>query len=66
MPGLIDSPTGLDYGDSLCFMKGLGSPGLDNPLETELGADLEGHGQLRASAVLIMSVGATFAGTSSV
>ena len=45
MPGLIDSDTGLTFGDGLNWLEGgLGGPSFDNPpsdaMVTELGIDM--------------------------
>lgn len=49
MPGLIDSDTGLKFGDGLNWLEGgLGGPGFDTPdsdtMATELGIDMVTEG----------------------
>ena len=65
MSGLIDTTTGLRFGDGLHWEKGLGGAGLTNAEQQFDTIVFAGVGNLSASARLILAARASFSGTSS-
>ena len=64
MSGLIDTPTGLRFGDGLYFEHGLGSAGLTVP-EDQPSSDLfAGVSSLLASTRALLAITAAYSGTS--
>lgn len=53
MPGLIDSPDGLQYGDGLIFQPAIGGAGLVNP---EVGGFVDGALLSGSGAFVIRSI----------
>ena len=66
MSGLIDTTTGLRFGDGLHWEPGLGGAGLTNPEEQFDTILFAGAGNLSASARLVLAAQASFAGAGSV
>ncbi len=66
MSGLIDTTTGLRFGDGLHFEPGLGSAGLTIPEEQSDTILFAGTGSLQATLNQLLSAQAAFSGASSV